>query len=333
MIAMLSNVPKVLALNALNTQFMYAVETNMDATQTSQLWVSFKATTAGVPGTITVQMTGATVAGSPTIDATHCQGAGGVFNFLNGGAGATYLPGTPAATGTTNTISITGVTSLGAGTQYCIGFTGAAVTNPGSAGINSYIIADSSDSGTGYYPTLGAAVNESITVSAQVGSTFTLTLGGTTDTLGTLSTASVISSAGVNATVSTNSAFGPQLFIYDNNTGLKSTNANHTIASKNPNNVAAQTIATTTENFIANATYTGNTSGDTMTIATPFAGTGATGDGLSPYPSELAYATGSPGSPTNAAIVNIKESATITNITPEASDYTDIVSIVGTGTF
>ena len=180
-----------------------------------------------------------------------------------------------------NVISITGAGSLTAGTQYCIGFTGSAVTNPSAAGIYTITVTDTQDTGSDFYPVLAGGTNEAITVSASVSSTFllTLTLGATTDTLGTLSTGSVTSSGGVNATVSTNAAYGPALFIYDNNTGLKSTNANHTIASKNPNNVAAPTIATTTENFIANATYTSNTSGDTMTIATPFAGTGATGDG------------------------------------------------------
>ena len=333
MVAMLSSSIAKVSAGALTN--MWAIETNMDASGSSQLWVAFQAATTAAPGTITITMngTGAAVNASPTIDATHCQGASGVFNFLNSGAGATYLPGSPAATGASNVISITGATSLTATTKYCIGFTGSAITtNPSAAGIYSFVIADTSDTGTAYYPILAGGTNEQIAVSASVSSTFTLTLSGTTDTLGTLSTASVISSACVNATVSTNAAYGPQLFIYDSQTGLHSTNAAHIIASKNPNNTSAQTISTTTENYIANATYTSNTSGDTMTVAAPFAGTGATGDGLSPYPAELAYATAT-AAPTNAAIVNIKESATITNITPEASDYSDTVYIVGTGTF
>jgi hypothetical protein len=331
--AMLSSVPKVLALGTITSASIWTIETNMDASGNSQLWFSFKSASSGSPGTITITMgAGGSVAASPTIDATHCQNAGGVFNFLNAGAGATYLPGSPAATGASDIISITGVGSLTSGTQYCIGFTGSAVTNPSTAGIYSIAVANSLDSGTDYYPVLASGTNEAITVGASVSQTFTLTLSGTTDTLNTLSTGSVTSSGGVNATVSSNAAYGPTLFIYDTQSGLHSTNANHLIASKSPNSTTAQTIVTSTENYIANATYTSNTSGDTMTIATPFAGTGATGDGLSPYPSELAYATATAG-PTNAAIVNIKESATITNITPEASDYSDTVYIVGTGTF
>jgi hypothetical protein len=332
--AMLSSVPKVLALGTITSASIWTIETNMDATGTSQFWFSFKSASSGSPSNITITLggTGAAFAASQTVNTTNCAGASGVFNFLNGGVGATALPGSPTATGSSNVLTIASAGSLTSGTQYCIGFTGSALTNPSAAGIYTVTVADSLDSGSDYYPILASGTNEAITVGASVSQTFTLTLGGTTDTLGTLSTGSVISSSGVNATVSTNAAYGPTLFIYDSQTGLHSTNAAHTIASKLPNNATSTTIVTTTENYIANATYTSNTSGDTMTIAAPFNGTGATGDGLSPYPSELAYATAT-AAPTNAAIVNIKESATITNITPESSDYSDTVYIVGTGTF
>jgi hypothetical protein len=332
--AMLSSVPKVLALGTITSASIWVVETNMDATGSGAFWFSFKSASSGSPSNITVTLggTGVAFAASQTVNTTNCAGATGVFNFLNGGSGATALPGSPTASGSSNVLTIASAGSLTAGTQYCIGVTGSAVTNPSAAGIYSVAVADSLDSGSDYYPILASGTNEAITVGASVSQAFTLTLGGTTDTLGTLSTGSVISSAGVNATVSSNAAYGPTLFIYDTQSGLHSTNAGHLIASKSPNSATVQTIVTTTENYIANATYTGNTSGDTMTVAAPFAGTGGSGDGLSPYPSELAYATATSG-PTNAAIVNIKESATITNITPEASDYSDTVYIVGTGTF
>jgi hypothetical protein len=315
---------------------IWSVETNMDATGSGQLWVAFKTTGAVSTPTTTfalggggagVQSTNANLAPVTSISSTSCTS---IFNMV---AGVLVMPGTLNATGSGATITLTTTGNFAATTAYCVIFSGvAAVTNPTSAGVYSFAVSDTTDSGSTYYPVLAVATNEQIGVSAQVGQSFTLTLGGTTDTLGTLSTGGVISSAGVTATVTTNAAGGPVLFAYDTQGGLHSTNAGHTIASKNPNNTSAQTITSAAEGYVANAVYNSDTGGDTMSIATPFTGTGGTGDGLSPYPAELAYATATAG-PTNLAIITIKENATITGLTPEASDYSDAVYIVGTGTF
>ena len=70
----------------------------------------------------------------------------------------------------------------------------------------------------------------------------------------------------------------------------------------------------------------------TMSITTPFTGSGGLETGLSLILRKLPMPLLLPV-PMNAAVVNIKENATITSLTPEASDYTDIVYVVGTGTF
>jgi hypothetical protein len=315
---------------------IWSVETNMDANGSGQLWVAFKTTTAVSTPTTTFTLggTGASVATTngnlnpvTSINSTSCTS---IFTMV---AGVLVMPGTLNATGSGATITLTTTGNVAATTAYCVIFSGtSAVTNPSAAGVYSFAVSDTTDSGSTYYPVLAAATNEQIGVSAQVGQSFTLTLGGTTDTLGTLSTSGVISSAGVTATVTTNAAGGPELWAYDTQTGLHSTNAAHTIASKLPNNTSAQTITNTAEGYVANAVYNSNTGGDTMTITAPFTGSGGTGDGLSPYPAELAYATATAG-PTNLAIITLKENATITGLTPEASDYSDTVYIVGTGTF
>ncbi len=335
--ATLSSFTKVYGLNPLTS--IWAIETNMDATSNSQLWVAFKtpATESGSPGTISIALSGTGVGVGANNTAlgttsTGCTGATGAFNFLNGGSGATALPGSPTATGTSGTISITGVTALTPSAYYCVVFGGSsAVTNPTSAGVYSYTISDNQDTGTEYLSILGSGTNEAISLTnVTVPQSFTLTLGGTTDSFtGNLSTSSVTSTTGVNATVSSNAASGVGLFAYDSNTGLHSTSTGHTISSTSPNNTSAQTITTSAEGYITNAVYQSNTGGATLTVATPFNGTGATGDGLSPTPSEIAYNS----APTSFAIVKIKENATVTALTPSAGDYADTVTIVGAGSF
>ncbi len=329
LVATLSGVSKVSALGALTN--MWAVESNMDASGSSQLYLAFKSSaTGGVPGTISIALTG-TGAAVATTNANlgttaTCATA---FQFLPGGA-PTGVPGSPTATGASATISLTGVTSLAASTNYCVAFTGAsAVTNPSAAGVYSYTMTDTQDTGTAYYSILTGGTNESISVTATVPQTFTLTLGGSTDPLNTLSTSGVTSTTGVNATVSTNAANGLGIWAYDSSTGLHSTNASHTIASTSPGNATAVTITSSAEGYITNAAYQSNTSGATLSVTTPFTGTGGTGDGLNGIPAEIASAT----APTNAAIVKVKESATITATTPEATDYADTVTIVGAGSF
>ena len=93
------------------------------------------------------------------------------------------MPGTLNATGSGATITMTTTGNVAATTAYCVIFSGAsAVTNPNAAGVYSFTVSDTTDSGSTDHPVLDAT-NEAITVSAQVGQSYTLTLGGTTDSL------------------------------------------------------------------------------------------------------------------------------------------------------
>jgi hypothetical protein len=325
--AMLSAVPMVSAAALTN---MWAVETNMDATGTGGIYFAFKAGTTGVPGTISFALTGtgASVAATNANLGTTTSGCTTTFSFL---ASVTALPGTLTATGSGATISLTGGTSLTSGTNYCVGFTGAAaVTNPSSAGVNSYTISDTSDSGTAYYVTLSSGTNNTINVTATVPQTFTLSLSSNSDPLGNLAPGSVITSTGLNAQISTNALNGFGLWAYDSSTGLHSTNASHTIASTSPGSGSLQTLSAGTEGYVTNASYnSGSATGTAPTTTTPFTGAAGTGDGLNGTPAEIASGTGSE----NGATIKIKESAAISNITPEATDYSDNVTVVGAGSF
>jgi hypothetical protein len=272
-------------------------------------------------------MTGATVATTNVNLGTTTAGCTTAFSYLPSVA---ILPGTLTATGSGAAIALTGGTSITAGTNYCVAFTGAsAITNTATAGINSWTVADTADTGSAYYPILTSGTNDTINVTASVPQSFSLTLASNSDPLGTLASGSVITSTGLNASVSTNATNGLVLWAYDSNTGLHSTNASYTIASKSPGNASLQTLSAGTEGYVTNAAYVSDTAGTAPTTTTPFTGAAGTGDGLNGVPSEIA----SGAAPVQAALIKIKESAAISAITPEATDYSDNVTIVGAGSF
>ncbi len=305
---------------------MWAVEANMDASGSGQLWLAFKANASDAAGSWTVALsgTGAAVASAQTVTTSGCTTT---FSFLSG---VTALPGTLTASGSSATITVSGVSALTSGTVYCVAFTGAsAVTNPSAAGVYSYTVTGPSESGTADYSVLSAGTNTSISVTATVPQTFTLSLSSNTDPLGTLSPSSVTTSTGVNATVSTNAANGLGLWAYDANSGLHSTTAAYTIASTVPGSTTLQTLTAGSEGYVTNAAYQSDTSGTAPTTTTPFTGAAGTGDGLNTTPTEIASGTG----PVNAAVIKVKESASISPTTPDATDYSDTITIVGAGSF
>jgi len=327
-IATFSGWQKTSALGSMTN--LWAVETNMDASGSGQLWLAFKTATAGTPGTITVALsgTGASVATTNGNLSPTTTGCTTTFGFL---AGVTALPGTLNATGSGATISLTGASSLSASTSYCVAFSGAsAVTNPSSAGVYSYTVTDTQDTGTEYYSVLTAGTNNTISVTATVPQSFTLSLSGNTDAIGTLTASNPTTSTGITATVSTNATNGLGLWAYDTNTGLHSANASHTLASTSPGSGSLQTLSNGAEGYVTNVAYLSDSAGTAPTTTTPFtSGTAYTGDGLNTTPAEIASGT----APVSAAQLKIKESAEMSNITPEATDYSDSVTIVGAGSF
>jgi hypothetical protein len=336
LVAILGNVPKVAAGSI--TQ-IWAMETNMATSGSGPLYLAFKVATAVSTPSLTVALagTGASVATSnanlapvTSVSSVSCTT---IFSNI---AGITVYPGTLNASGSGATITLTTTGNFAATTAYCVVFSGSgAVTNPSSAGINTITVSDTTDSGTGYYVTLSSPAN-TYNVTAAVAQTFTMTVGSGPDALGTLSAASIVNSpSAMTASVGSNAANGVALYAYDANTGLKSTTKGNTIASLSPNATTLQTLNFNpgTAAFITTVNANGSSSGPALTIATPFNGTAGTstttGDGLSTVPAVIGYTS----APTNGAAIKIWDSAAINATTPEATDYTDTVTIVGTGSF
>jgi hypothetical protein len=337
LVAILGNVSRVAAGSITN---IWAMETNMATSGAGQLFVAFKVASSVSTPTMTFLMTGSTVATTngnlvpeTTVTGTPSTSCTQIFSYIPSIAA---YPGTLNATGSSATITLTTTGNVVAGTPYCVVFAGAsAITNPAAAGIDNITISDTTDSGSGYYVVLSSPAN-TYNVTASVAQTFTLTVAGGPDALGALSASTVIySSSPITATVGSNAANGVSLFAYDNHQGLYSTSKSYTIASLNPNNASLQTLSANpaTPGFITDVNAGSYTSGVALSIPTAFNGStgsaSSTGDGLSAIPAVIAYTS----APTNGATAKLYDAAAINATTPEASDYTDTVTVVGTGSF
>jgi hypothetical protein len=297
------------------------LETNMNASGGSTVFVDFKAGAADAAGTVTVNFTGFTVNASQTVSGTTCNTANtGPFQSATSLPSGTSL--TAAGSGTTATVS--NVSALTSGTQYCFQLTSAsAVTNPVAGNYNSIVITDGTDT-----TTVGVDVisNDQISVTATVPPSFTLAFGGNSEALGTLSSSADTTGSVITLTVSTNASNGWGLWAEDANSGLHSTASGGSIpsvgtVSSNPN-----------YNF---STHTGTagfglgvTSGNATTAYAD--ASNQTGAGLfSTAWSEVASAN----APANGSSVTIQNFANIAGTTPAAVDYTDTETIIGAGSF
>ena len=71
---------------------MWAVETNMDASGSGQLWIAFKANAADTAGSWTIALsgTGAAVAATQTVTTTGCTSTFSFSDWRDSSAGYTY---------------------------------------------------------------------------------------------------------------------------------------------------------------------------------------------------------------------------------------------------
>jgi hypothetical protein len=289
----------------------------MIASAGQQLAIDFKTVGSGATSaTINFNnFSGGTVNATQSISSTGCT-----TYFPN----ATLLPGSITAAGSSNTITISSITALAATTEYCTILTSTtAVTNPSSTGVYSALITAGSDSQNAAFDVLSAGAN-AYSITGTVAPTFTLALSGTTDTFpGNLSSSALTVSAGITATVNTNAASGWNLYAKDSNGGLTSATASHTIAS----------AGTCGSNF----NFGGNTGAENY-------GIGVSANGTTNY----AYTTSNHGSCLSSSAFNqVATSATtannvtqvfheLANISPTTqpgADYTDTITVIGTGSF
>jgi hypothetical protein len=301
--------------------------------------------------TLVVDFNGDDTGTARWIDATN----GGLVNTTQATAtaacatetGATALPGTLSASGTGAVITVTGVTNLAASTAYCVDFTSAsAVTTPTGAG--EFHPKVSTKTGGTVDDTTNTAVriitNEQVTVTGTVPPTFNFALSGNTDSfVSNLSTSATISTTGVTVTVTTNAPSGWIAWAKSTNQSsgsagkgaLKSTTAsNYTIPTTNANTLgsAAHTLTNGNEDYgLAVDAISDAANGGTVTADAAYNSVATTKIGV--LDTSIYRPIASANGTANGDILTLKERATIAGQTPAATDYTDIITLIGAGQF
>lgn len=302
-------------------------ETNMDVSGNSEVAISFKTSSSNTGTSLSVTFTGWTGSTAGIVNTTQTVTNGcAAFPGLSGA----NLPGTPTASGSSATVTFSGLTAMTASTQYCVTLSStSAVTNPSTAGQYGVSVTAGTDSAT--TAEIDVLTSDQYTVNATVPPSFTMTSPTSPDNFSAnLSSSGVTTTGGTSVTVTTNAKNGWYVWAEDSNAGLASASNGYTIPS----------VPTGANESFSSGTYgpgvaayglgvTSVTSSGSATTNYADAG-GTTGGGLSNAAlNEIADGTSS----TNGSTVNIKELANIAGTTPAGADYTDVITLVGSGSF
>jgi hypothetical protein len=129
----------------------------------------------------------------------------------------------------------------------------------------------------------------------------------------------------VTTTITTNSTNGGLVYMYGSNNGLKSTTAgNYTIASTSNDLNAAL------EGYGARGTTTAQASGGPMELINPYNGTNNT---VGVVDTNKRVLSDSSGAPVGSGQTTFELKAKASSTTPSATDYTDTITLIGTGSF
>lgn len=266
------------------------------------------------------------IAGTFTVDTTT--------NTASWPTGGTAWLGITTANNVTGQVVTFPSSDLTVGTLYCFNWiNSSAVTTKSSATSSNSGTVTTQATGpvtidTSSYSTATIA-NDQIVVTATVPQSFSFSLSGNADALGSLSTGAVtVSPTPVTATVNTNAKNGWMVWAKDANSGLSSTLAAATISSTTPGTNSTQAAGTQGYNTGVTSTQTSGTG--TITVATPFVGTGTgQGGGLDTSLRPLATSGGT----ANAAVLTLKNNVAIAATTAAATDYTDTITVIAAGLF
>jgi hypothetical protein len=304
------------------------------ATTTARIVFTTSSATA-TEDTVKIDMNGA--------DSTTWTGSSGSVNTTQtvsvascpAATGASALPGSITAAGSGSVVTISSVTNLTASTAYCVDLTAASALTLPSAGE--------------YHPTIttytGATVDDTTTVAVRVVSDDQVTVNATippsfnfaldsnsTSFSGPLSSGSKVQTTARTVTVNTNATGGWVAWIRNSDAnGLYSATAGKNIAPTTPGTNVNVDAALTTEQYVwgVNAITQGTGAGTTSANAA-FDATGTNeGTGVDQTYRTFASSTGT----AQSAVVSLRASATVSAITPAASDYTDTVQVIGAGYF
>ena len=229
---------------------------------------------------------------------------------------------------------------LAAATQYCFNFTNtAALTTPGSASGNLVGSVTTTTNvpaniDTGQYA-LAVVADDQIIVTATVNPIFTFALSGNSDTFSSaLSPSSVVSTVGKTVTITTNSDSGWVAWA-KSSSKLTSSSAGATIDAVGTVNDSAQALTTGSNGYGLDVDITtDSTTGDGAVsqaagYGLEYNGTPTTVGTLATSFQPIAASNGTTG----GDVLTLIERATISAVTPAASDYTDTLTVIGAGRF
>jgi len=283
-----------------------------------------------------------------TVSTTTSNWAVDVATTTGWPTGATAWPGIGTATAASGQDVTFPSSNIADTTVHCFNWTNtAALTTKSSATADNTGVVTTQATGpttidTGNYATATVASTcgsgsqgcDQINVSASVNSTFSFSLGSNAAALGTLTTGGISSATAINASVTTNSALGWQIWARDASAtpGLRSTAAGHTIAYSPAAGSSASALSAGTEGFNMGVGTTTGTCNGAETYDAAFDNTAATsgkGGGLDTTLRTVVSGGGS----ANGCAAPLTVNAAISGTTPAANDYAATLTIVAAGIF
>lgn len=336
-------IPKAHAVANIMTYTLVRTDRMKTSTATTGTVCAKPATSGTITSVKVTFPTGYTVSSTTANWAVGTTSTGWPKDPADGTTSATAWPGIAAPTGSGEFVISGqavnfGSSTLTTGTWYCFNWTNtAALTTASSATNNNTGTVITQTTGgvandTGNYAT-ATVTNDQIAVTATVNPTFSFSLSSNTAALGALSTANPIASSAINASVSTNAYKGYNLWADDpaGTPGLTSTQASKTIAYSPTVGSSAAALSNGVEGYNLGAGTPSCTSGTTPADDGNFSsgGTSYKGGGLDNTPRIVAVGTGT----ANACIVPLTVNASISNITPAATDYSGTMTIIAAGRF
>lgn len=266
-------------------------------------------------------------------------------NLPTGATAWTGITTASSVDNTTKTVTF-GSGDLTVATQYCFNFSGTnTVTTASGAATNQQASLETLTAASAPidYTNIAFAniADDQILVTAVVPPSFSFVLSGNTDAFtANLDPASIVSTSGKTVTISTNAKGGWITWAKDSQQGLRSATANYTIntTSTVSGTPPLKQITAGTEGYLLDTDLTTDAASGCTVAIDPFyngavAGATATGGAFSANFQPIASCTGVSPAFSSGDVITLVERATIANSTPAASDYTDIVTVVGAGNF
>jgi hypothetical protein len=246
---------------------------------------------------------------------------------------------TASAVGQTVTWTNSSAQTMNTGTTYCYNWTNSAAVSTSSSATSSNVgsvtttNSSSATIDTAQYAT-ATITNDQIVVTATVPPTFSFTLSGNTDALGTLATGAVAHSPTPRTvTIGTNARNGWVTWASSalTNGGLRSSTTSYTIPSTCSAGTGTNTtLSSGTEGYNTGVTSSHASGTGTVSVASIFDGSSTSkGGGLCGAFQTIASSDGTASSD----VLTLTNNVAISTLTPAANDYTDTITVVGAGLF